>query len=591
MCGIIGRIDTRNVTYEVIEGLRKLEYRGYDSAGIAVLNKGIEVVKCAGTVEKLKKLYSEKPLSGKVAIAHTRWATHGGVTDYNAHPHLSCDGKVAVIHNGIIENFSELKKELVERGHVFKSETDTEVVAHICEEELKENGGSANPDDLLMKCGLKLAKTLKGQYALVIMSENHPDRLLVLRHNAPLIVGLGVGFAAVASDVLGFIDWTNKAVFLEDDSVAVLRRDGVDVRSLNGAVRRTEVVELAQELSSPEKMDYEHYTLKEIYEQPEAVVRILRQDPGSITLFRKQLEDAKRVFFVAAGSSYHASLLGREYIARNMGIYSDVILASEYKSYSRWFDEGCTIIAVSQSGETMDVLEAVREAKEKGCTVLGVVNHTPSTLERLSDTVVNLRAGQEVGVAATKSFTSQVALFYSISKKGISPSEVEKISSEISLALKEEGLIQRIAELTSSSKDIYFLGRGLNYPLALEGALKMKELAYIHAEGLAAGELKHGPLALVQKGTPLVLINPKDSTYQDTLSNGMEVKARGGIVIGISSGQNRIYDYFIRVPEAEELHYPLLEAVPLQLLAYHTARLLRVEIDKPRNLAKSVTVK
>ncbi len=585
MCGIIGRIDTADISFEVLSGLRRLEYRGYDSAGLAVLNgHGIDVLKKAGSVEKLLQLYRSNPVKGYVAIAHTRWATHGGVSDSNAHPHLSCDGNVAVIHNGIIENFSELREELKLKGHTFSSETDTEVVAHLMEDYLKEGKS-------LMDSGLELAKTLEGQYALVIMSRHHPDSLLALRHNAPLIVGIGNGFSAVASDVLGFIDWTNKAVFLEDDSVCLLQREKIDVRSLNGARRNFDVVELAEEMSSEGKESYEHFTLKEIYEQPEAVMRVLKQDPGSLTLFRKQLQEEKRVFFVAAGTSYHASMVAKEYLAKNMGVYSEVILASEYKSYLRWFDDETVLVAVSQSGETMDVLEAVRAGKERGCTVLGVVNHSPSTLERISDTVVNLRAGQEVGVAATKSFTSQIALFYLISKKGVDKQEIESIADAIKEALKEEKAIKRIAEMIASGKDLYYLGRGINYPIALEGALKMKELAYIHAEGLAAGELKHGPLALIEKGVPLILINPLDESYQDTISNGMEVKARGGMLIGVSSEPNAIYDYFIRIPKVDSEHYPLVTAIPMQLLAYHAARLLRADIDKPRNLAKSVTVK
>ncbi|MEM3637523.1 MAG: glutamine--fructose-6-phosphate transaminase (isomerizing) [Conexivisphaerales archaeon] len=585
MCGIIGRIDSSDISSEVLSGLKKLEYRGYDSAGLAVLNgSGIQVLKKAGTVDRLVQLYKERPIRGHVAIAHTRWATHGGVNDTNAHPHLSCDGSVAVIHNGIIENFNALKDELVQKGHRFTSQTDTEVVAHLMEDYLKQGKG-------LMDAGLQLARVLEGQYALVIMSRAHPDSLLSLRHKAPLIIGVGDGFQAIASDVLGFIDWTNRAIFLEDDSICLMTRGQIDIRSLNGAKRSFKVVQLAEELSKPEKESYEHYTLKEIYEQPEAVVRVLNQDAGTLTLFRRQLQEAKRVFFVAAGTSYHASLIAKEYLARNMAVYSEVILASEYKSYLRWFDDETVLVAVSQSGETMDVLEAVRAGKEKGCSVLGVVNHSPSTLERMSDVSVNLRAGQEVGVAATKSFTSQIALFYLISKKGVRQNEIEGIAASIEQALKQEQAIIRIAEVIASGKDVYYLGRGLSYPIALEGALKMKELAYIHAEGLAAGELKHGPLALIDRGVPLILINPVDESYQDSLSNGMEVKARGGLLIGVSSKPERIYDYFIKIPEAESQHYPLITAVPMQLLAYHTARLLRAEIDKPRNLAKSVTVK
>ncbi|MDG6935199.1 MAG: glutamine--fructose-6-phosphate transaminase (isomerizing) [Nitrososphaerota archaeon] len=585
MCGIIGRVDYRDISPNLIEGLRRLEYRGYDSAGIATLDGGkIRVVKRAGTVDRLAEAFRSSPVRGTLGIAHTRWATHGGVNDINAHPHVSCDGKVAVIHNGIIENFAELKSSLRREGHDFVSETDTEVVAHLSEDILREG-------DDLMQTGLKLAKMLKGQYALVIMNSDNPERLLGMRHNAPLMVGVGRNYSVYASDVLGFIDETKRAVFLEDDTVSVAERNHLEVRSLGGLPRDYKVVDLAEELGSPDKKNFEHFTLKEIHEQPGSILRIMKQDPGKVTLFRKQLEEAKRIFFVAAGSSYHASMLGKIYLSEHMGLYSDVILASEYRSYERWFDEGTVLVAVSQSGETMDVLEAVRAGKEKGCSILGVVNHAPSSLERMSDTVVNLRAGQEVGVAATKSFTSQVALFYSIANKDIDDLEVESISRAVSDSLAQEEAVKSIAREIASSKDIYFLGRGKNFPLALEGALKMKELAYLHAEGIAAGELKHGPLALIEKGTPLILINPDDETHDDTISNGMEVKARGGVLIGVAPDTHGGYDYFIRIPKVLPDHYPLVVAVPLQLLAYHTARLLRANIDKPRNLAKSVTVK
>jgi glucosamine--fructose-6-phosphate aminotransferase (isomerizing) len=585
VCGIIGIVDSKDAAGRAIKGLRRLEYRGYDSAGIAaVAGDSIIVLKRAGTVDGLAEAFRLSPFSGSTVIAHTRWATHGGVSDKNAHPHLSCDGKVAVIHNGIIENFAQLKKQLISDGHRYESETDTEVVAHLAEDRLNRGEG-------LMEVGLSLAKVIEGQYALVIMSKRHPKELLAMRHNAPLMVGIGDGFSVVASDALGFIDETNRAVFLDDDSVAVVGPESLEVRSLGGLRREVRVVDLAEELVTPSRENHAHYTLKEIYEQPETITRILKQDPGTVTLFRRQLESAKRVFFVAAGTSYHASMLGRIFLSRYLGLYSEVVLASEFKEYSRWFDEGTVVVAVSQSGETMDVLEAVREAKEKGCTILGVVNHSPSSLQRLSDTVVNLRAGPEVGVAATKSFTSQVALFYLIARRGLSREEAKEIANGVSLALQEEGAVVKVAEQVAQSKDVYFLGRGTSFPLALEGALKMKELAYLHAEGLAAGELKHGPLALIEKGTPLILLNPKDDTYTDTLSNGMEVKARGGTVIGISSTPNRVYDYFIKIPNVREDYYPIVEAIPLQLLAYHTARMLQVSIDKPRNLAKSVTVK
>lgn len=586
MCGIIGFVGEVDAAPILVEGLKRLEYRGYDSAGLVTLNGGVmRVVKSVGAVEKLASLAGNAELEGYIGLAHTRWATHGGVTDENAHPHLSCDGTVAVIHNGIIENFAELKKELEGRGHVFKSQTDSEVVAHLLEE--YSNQGMA-----LETAGMELSSVLEGQFAIVALSTRHPNSLLAMRRKAPLMIGVGKGENMVASDALAFIDRTNRAIFMDDDTVAVVS-NGPEVKLFAAGGRRIKpaIVEVAQELSAPDKEDYEHFTLKEIYEQPEVVKKVLRQDAGHMTLFRKELEKAKRVFFIASGSSFHASLLGRQFLATDADIYSEVVLASEYRAVEGWFKEGTAVVAVSQSGETADVLTAISAAKQRGATILSIVNRAPSSLERLSDLTLKLNVGAEVGVAATKSLTAQVALLYNISRKNSNEKEMETLSEAVEAALRLDPLVQRVADALKESRDVYFLGRGLSYPVALEGALKLKELAYIHAEGLAAGELKHGPLALIEKGTPLVLLNPPDETYAETLSNGSEVKARGGTIIGVSTKTDRLYDWFIKLPEVPLELYPVVEVVPLQLLAYHTARLLKANVDRPRNLAKSVTVK
>ena len=586
MCGIIGFIGREEAAPILLEGLKRLEYRGYDSAGIATVDGGsLKVVKAVGTVDKLEAELSGVRLGGFVGIAHTRWATHGGVTHGNAHPHTSCDGSVALVHNGIIENFAELKSDLEGRGHVFKSQTDTEVAVHLLEEYLKDGMD-------LSTAGVELSAALEGQFAIVAVSTKFPLSMLAMRRKAPLMIGIGRGENIVASDALAFIDRTNKAIFMDDDTVAVVS-NGPEVKlfSAAGQAIKPVVVEVAQELSMPNKENHEHYTIKEIHEQPETVCRVLNQDAGTLTFFRRELQNAKRVFFIASGSSYHAGMLGRLFLSENMGIYSEVVVASEYKSVEGWFREGTVVIAISQSGETADVLTAVGSARAQGATVISLVNRSPSTLERYSDVTLKLNAGTEVGVAATKSLTAQVALLYRVSKKESEEDEMTKLCDALESVLKTEPLVVKVAEAIKESRDVYFLGRGMSYPVALEGALKLKELAYLHAEGLAAGELKHGPLALVEKGTPLILVNPKDETHGETLSNGAEVKARGGVIIGVSTESDRLYDWFIKVPEAPRQLMPIVETVPLQLLAYHTARLLNADVDKPRNLAKSVTVK
>ncbi|HVP22467.1 MAG TPA: glutamine--fructose-6-phosphate transaminase (isomerizing) [Conexivisphaerales archaeon] len=586
MCGIIGFVGTEEATPILLEGLKRLEYRGYDSAGLVLVDgDSLRVVKEVGTVDKLVAAMTEVKLHGSIGMAHTRWATHGGVTRENAHPHLSCDGGVAVIHNGIIENFAELKAELEAEGHVFKSQTDTEVIPHLLERYLKDGMDLAT-------AGVELSETLKGQFAIVAVSSEFPSSLLALRRKAPLMIGIGRGENIVASDALAFIDRTNKAIFMDDDTIAVVS-NGPEVKlySAAGQPIKPVVVEVAQELSTPDKENYEHYTIKEIMEQPTTVRRVLDQDAGTLTFFRRELENAKRVFFIASGSSFHAGMLGRLFLSENLGIYSEVVVASEYRSVEGWFREGTVVIAISQSGETADVLTAVGSARAQGATVISIVNRAPSTLERYSDVTLKLNAGTEVGVAATKSLTAQVALLFRVSKKDSEEKEIEELCVALEAVLRTEPLVVKVAEAIKESKDVYFLGRGLGYPVALEGALKLKELAYLHAEGLAAGELKHGPLALVEGGTPLVLVNPEDETHEETLSNGAEVKARGGTIIGVSTESNRLYDWFLKVPRVPRQLMPIVEVVPLQLLAYHTARLLNADVDRPRNLAKSVTVK
>jgi glucosamine--fructose-6-phosphate aminotransferase (isomerizing) len=591
MCGIIGFTGDGKALEILLKGLRRLEYRGYDSSGLALLTgEGIRVVKRVGSVENLEREASSlRGLESSIGIAHTRWATHGGVTDRNAHPHTSCDGRVAIVHNGIIENCEELRAELEARGHVFTSETDSEVIAHLLEEEL-----SRRPDDPRGAL-TSVVKRLKGSFAFIAISTWTSDAILAARHNSPLVVGVGKGFSIPASDVLSFLEWTDDAIFLENESCAIIRPGRVDSWLITGEDLDLKVTKVAIEVSEVEKRGYVHHTLKEIHDQRITVQRTLTQDLGALDEAAKLLRGAKRIFLVAAGTSYHAALVGRHVLAELADLDAQPVLASEYALTSRWVNGDSVVVAVSQSGETADVLEAVRDAKRRGAKVVGVVNMPGSSLERLSDVHINIRAGPEIGVAATKSFTSQVIallrLACAVSGRDVQL-DAEELSRGLEEVLEQEPQIAEIAKTLKDSRDVYLIGRGIHFPIALEGALKVKELAYVHAEGLPAGELKHGTLALIDKGTPVIVLNPSDETFVDTLSNCMELKARGATIIGVSDRHHASYDFFVRLPKSSsKFASVLLEVIPLQLLAYYMALERGAEIDRPRNLAKSVTVK
>ncbi|MEM0450786.1 MAG: glutamine--fructose-6-phosphate transaminase (isomerizing) [Nitrososphaerota archaeon] len=591
MCGIIGFTGSGNALEVLIRGLRRLEYRGYDSAGLALLTRdGISVVKRVGSVEALEREVSS--LAGtesSVGIAHTRWATHGGVTDRNAHPHTSCDGRVAIVHNGIIENHEELRAELIARGHRFTSETDSEVIAHLLEEELRARPG--DPRGALTS----VVRKLRGSFAFVAVSTWTGDAILAARHNSPLVVGVGKDFSIPASDVLSFLEWTDDAIFLENESCAVIRPGRVESWLFTGEELELKVTKVAIEVSEVDKRGYVHHTLKEIHDQRFTVTRTLTEELGPLGEAAKLLREARRILLVAAGTSYHAALVGRYVLAELADLDVQPVLASEYNLVSRWVNGDSVLVAISQSGETADVLEAVRDAKQKGAKVIGIVNMPGSSLERLSDVHINIRAGPEIGVAATKSFTSQVValirLASAVSGKEV-PLDPEELGAGVEQVLEQEPQIAEIASILKDSKDVYLIGRGVHYPIALEGALKVKELAYVHAEGLPAGELKHGTLALIENGTPVIVLNPSDDTHTDTLSNCQELKARGARLIGISDRHHSVYDFFVRIPRTGSKYASvLLEVIPLQLLAYYMALERGAEIDKPRNLAKSVTVK
>ncbi|MCS7117173.1 MAG: glutamine--fructose-6-phosphate transaminase (isomerizing) [Thaumarchaeota archaeon] len=591
MCGIIGFTGNGDALTILLKGLKRLEYRGYDSAGVALLDgERLWVTKRAGSVDELVKRIGElNPPSTGVGIGHTRWATHGGVSDRNAHPHLSCRGEVAIVHNGIIENYEELRSELESRGHTFTSDTDSEVIAHLLEEEL--NKPAADAREALTN----VVRALKGSFAFIGIGGALGRKILAARHNSPLVVGYRKDACIPSSDVLSFLELTDDAIFLENESCALIEPGNVETWLFSGERLMLKPVKVAIEVADIEKRGYVHHTLKEIHDQRFTITRSLTSELGPIRDVARAISSAKRVFLVAAGTSYHACLVTKYLFAEIAGIDAQPVLASEYSLHSRWVDGESVVIAVSQSGETADVLEAVRDAKSRGALVIGIVNMLGSSLERLSDLHLNISAGPEIGVAATKSFTSQVVTLLRVALElsgSPMPLDPKRVAEAVEELLELEQSIAEIAKDLKDFKDLYVIGRGIHYPLALEGALKVKELAYVHAEGLAAGELKHGTLALIDRGTPVVVLNPEDETYHDTLSNCMEVKARGARVIGISDQHHRSYDYFIRLPRMGSKYATvLLEALPLQLLAYYLALERGAEIDKPKNLAKSVTVK
>lgn len=573
MCGIVGCVG-QDVSELLVRGLKRLEYRGYDSYGFATLEgNGIKVVKEVGKIRDVKLGRS------RVGIAHTRWATHGKVNRENAHPHLSCDGKVAIVHNGIISNYLELRSRLEGRGHRFKSETDSEVIAHLLEEHLK---GSS-----VKRAMLKTVKELKGDFSFIAMFKGI-ETLVGARFGPPLVIGLGTDEGFLASDVLAFIDRTDDVVFLESGEFVILGRDYWEVFGLDGKPIEKKSVKVAWEAADVSKKEFSHYTLKEIHEQPSTIHRALMQDEGSLKPFFDALSD-NGVYFVGCGTSYHACLVAKYLLAKLMKKPVEVMLGSEVSYYSELMNGG-SLLAVSQSGETADVLKAVKKAREKKMKVLSIVNQVNSTLARESDAFLSINCGPEIGVAATKSFTSQLVLleFLIMGEVGKRPM-LEGVGKAVSEAILDDQ-IEEIAKTFRDSNDFYFVGRGVHYPIALEGALKLKELAYVHAEGMAAGELKHGTLALISEGTPVVVINPKDETYIETLSNAMEMKSRGAKIIGVSDELSNIYDYYVRIPKLYWYTYPLVEVVPLQLLAYYMAVLRAKDPDHPRNLAKSVTV-
>ena len=588
MCGIIGCVAEKPVAALLLDGLGRVEYRGYDSAGMATISRGkLGVKKGVGRVKDIEEARKMSAMSGTIGMAHTRWATHGGVTDANAHPHASCKGQVAVIHNGIIENYIPLKKALIAKGHRFRSETDTEVISHIVEDEYRR---TKSP----LKATQAAVKKLKGQYAIVVMFQDRPDVMTGARKDAPLIVGVGDGMMFLASDVLAFIGHTDRTIFLDNYEVVQITKDGVKIMGADGKEVRREPDQVAWELSDVTKSDYAHYTLKEINEQPKTVVSASLQDPGKLAEFAGALRGAKTLFITASGTSYHAGLLMKFRLNKEAHLRADVVVAGELKEHTEFLGRGSVVVALSQSGETADVMEAVREAKKRGAKVYSIVNAAGSSLARESDLTLLLNCGPEVGVAATKSFTAQVVVANLVvdailGKKR--PDGFEELSEAVADALKCDGQVQDLVREYRDRPDFYFVARGYESPVAMEGALKLKELSYIHAEGMPASELKHGTLALIEKGTPVVVINPSGPNHAESLSNAEELSARGADVIGISDVEDQVYSHYIRIPKVSPKFTPVVEAIPLQLLAYRMSVAKRNDPDYPRNLAKSVTVK
>ena len=609
MCGIVGYIGSERATPILINGLKRLEYRGYDSAGITIQENGsLTTRKAPGKIVELEKVIaSEGPSAGQVGIAHTRWATHGPPNKTNAHPHVDCSGTISLVHNGIIENYAVLRKKLEALGHKFTTDTDTETVAHLIEEAFEGN---------LEEAVRAAVMQIEGTYGLAIMSSRDPRKIVVARKGSPLLLGVGKnGDYFVASDVSAVLAHTREVIYLDDGEMAVLTDDGYQLSSVEGEEVTKEIQHVTWDLDAIEKSGHEHFMLKEIFEQPETIRntmrgRILEEEGtvklGGVTLSDEELLSFENIVITACGTSWHSALIG-EYMMEDLArIPVEVEYASEFRYRNPIVDERTLLIAISQSGETADTLAAMREGKRRGATVMGLVNAVGSTIARESDFGIYLHAGPEIGVASTKAFTSQVCaltLFTILMARLRTMSILQgreilhamtQLPDKIEQVLELNDAIRELARTYKDTANFLYLGRGANFPSALEGALKLKEISYIHAEGYPAAEMKHGPIALIDPHMPVVVIAPQDSVYSKVVSNVEEVKARGGKIIAVVTEDDRglinMVDHAIPIPHTHDLLTPILAAVPLQLLAYHIAVMRGCNVDQPRNLAKSVTV-
>jgi glutamine---fructose-6-phosphate transaminase (isomerizing) len=610
MCGIVAYVGDRTAFPILIKGLQRLEYRGYDSAGIALQNGDTHIYKCKGKVKDLQQLAKDKDISGSVGMGHTRWATHGEPSDRNAHPHQSMNGKFIVVHNGIIENYSHLKKELTSRGYTFESDTDTEVLANLIENVYLEQKVTA-------ELAVRLALTrVVGAYGLVISCNDEPGQLIAARKGSPLVIGVGDHEYFLASDATPIVEYTDQVMYLNDEEVAVISRDSLELKNLVNDAKTPEFKKINLSIDHIDKGDYEHFMLKEIHEQPFTIKDTFRgrvaMDESKIFLggildVMPKMIEAKRIIIVACGTSWHAGLVGEYLFEQYARIPVEVEYASEFRYREPVIYKDDLVIAISQSGETADTLAAVRKVKESGATILGICNVAGSSLSRETDAGVYTHAGIEIGVASTKAFTSQItvltmmAMIMGSKRQTLSAPEYKKIIHEliqvpakITEVLKDEEKIKEIAAVYKDVTNALYMGRGLLFPVALEGALKLKEISYIHAEGYPAAEMKHGPIALIDENMPIIALAPNDASYEKMISNIQEVKARKGKVIAIvTKGDTTIRkmaDHVIEIPECHACVSPLLAVIPLQVLSYHIAVMRGCNVDQPRNLAKSVTV-
>ncbi len=612
MCGIVAYIGYREACPIILKGLKRLEYRGYDSAGVALLgeNNEMKVYKKTGKVSDLENEIGDRDTSSHTGMGHTRWATHGAPNDLNAHPHLSGDGTFAIIHNGIIENYSSLKEMLILRGHVFKSETDTEVLIHLIEEVFKNN-------KVTFEEAVRMSLTqVIGAYAIVILSKDNPNYLIGAKKGSPMVIGIGENEHFIASDATPIVEYTRNVVYIQDGEIAIIEGSNLTIKTIDNSVKTPYIQEIEFNLENIEKGGYEHFMLKEIFEQPRSILdsfrgRIHLPDAritmAGIDMFEDKLKNIDRIIIIGCGTSWHAGLVG-EYLFEDIArVPCEVEYASEFRYRNPVIKESDFVIAISQSGETADTLAALELAKKKGATIFGICNVVGASIPRFTDAGAYTHAGPEIGVASTKAFTAQVTALVLMAlsiaqKKGTITSarlhefltEIETIPGKIEKVLKTDEQIQAIAAELKDCRNALYLGRGYGFPVALEGALKLKEISYIHAEGYPAAEMKHGPIALIDEEMPVIVIATQHSNYEKVVSNIQEVKARKGRVIAIATeGDTHIKgmaDHVIYIPHCEEALLPLIATIPLQLLSYHIAVLRGCNVDQPRNLAKSVTV-
>lgn len=611
MCGIVGYIGEREASDIIVKGLERLEYRGYDSAGIALLNDTMDIKKGKGKVQNLKNKLKKEPSEGRVGIGHTRWATHGAPNDINSHPHVSESGKIALVHNGIIENYNSLKKELQNKGRSFKTETDTEVIAQLIEEIYE------SEDDITFEKAIQMAlKQVVGTYGLAILNVEEPDQVIVARKGSPLLLGIGDNEMFIASDASPIVEHTKKVVYLDDGEMAIVTKNNYDVKTIEDVSLTKKVHELAMSVEEIEKGGYPHFMLKEIFEQPRAIADCLRGrldvenhsvQLGGIVDVLDKLVNAKRLIIAACGTSWHAGLVG-EYLFEHLAkLPVEVEYASEFRYREALIDEDDVMLVVSQSGETADTLAALRTAREHGALTLGVCNVVGSTIARDTDAGVYTHAGPEIGVASTKAFTTQVSVLAMMAillgqrRNTIDEEyanrlieELDRIPGKVEQILEKSDNLKEIAKLFTYAPNFLYLGRTYNFPVALEGALKLKEISYIHAEGYPAAEMKHGPIALIDEMMPVVVIAATDHTNEKMISNIEEVKARKGRIISVTGEENEevidLSEFSCPIPETEDCLSPLLTSIPLQLLSYYIAVNRGCNVDQPRNLAKSVTV-